>query len=106
MDSGRLDINILGISFSIQADESEEYLKSVYDYYVERVNQVDKTVNGQLEAIKVAIIAGILLADELKKERSHIKQLAPDEQERLQVINETKKIIEKLDDVLKDEYMG
>lgn len=106
MDSGQLDINILGTSFSIQANENPEYLQTIYHYYVERVQQVQKTVGKKLEPLQVAIIAGILLSDELQKERRYLQELGPDEQENFQVINRTKKIIEKLDGILGNEDLG
>jgi uncharacterized protein TP_0846 len=109
MNSGKLDIHLLGTSFSIQANETDEYLKSVYDYYVNCVQQVERTVGLNLEPVKVAIVAGILLADELKKERSYVEQLDSDEQENYQVIALTKKLIEKLDKIdgfVKDDNLG
>ena len=106
MDSGKLDIQLLGTSFSIQANESADYLQSVYSYYVERVHQVEKSVGGTLEPLKVAIIAGVLLADELKKERSQLQQLSPSEQNEYQALAITKKLIDNLDMVLDDENLG
>lgn len=106
MAFGKLDIDILGTSFSIQANESNEYLDEVYKYYVNCVQQVKKTVGSELEPIKLAIIAGILLSDELKKERGILKRLTPDEQENYQIVNRTKVLIQKLDDILSDENLG
>lgn len=106
MDSGKLDIHILGTSFSIQANETNEYLQSVYQYYVERVHQVERSVGGTLEPLKVAIIAGVLLSDELKKERIQLKQLTPSEQNDYQAMALTKKLIEKLDTVLDYDNLG
>lgn len=109
MKSGKLDINLLGASFSIQANETDEYLQSVYDYYVNCVHQVEQTVGPTLDPLKTAIVAGILLSDELKKERSYVQQLTPNEQEAYQIITRTKKLIEKLDDIdgiVKDDDLG
>lgn len=102
MNSGQLDINILGTSFSIQANESDEYLQSVYRYYVDRVHQVETAVGASLEPIKVAIIAGILLSDELKKERANYQNLSSTEQTEYQVTARTEKLIEQLNKVLED----
>ena len=73
------------------------------------MQQVERTVGLNLEPVKIAIVAGILLADELKKERSYVEQLDSDEQENYQVIALTKKLIEKLDKidgVVKDDNLG
>jgi cell division protein ZapA (FtsZ GTPase activity inhibitor) len=68
MTKGCLQIDLLGASFAIQADEKPEYLNALYSHYKKTVNQIEST-SGLGEPLKVAIIAGILLADELYKEK-------------------------------------
>lgn len=59
---------MLGTSFAIQADENPEYLNALYTHYKKTISQIEAT-SGLSEPLKVAIIAGILLADELYKEK-------------------------------------
>lgn len=68
MAKGCLQIDLLGSSFAIQADEKPEYLNALYNHYKKTVTQIEAT-SGLGEPLKVAIIAGILLADELYKEK-------------------------------------
>ena len=67
---GKLQINLLGTSFTIQANEDEEYLNKLLGYYSRIVNDV-----SQIESIKTplqtSILAGIMLCDELYKEKSN-----------------------------------
>jgi len=68
MAKGCLQIDLLGTSFAIQADEKPEYLNALYNHYKKTITQIEST-SGLAEPLKVAIIAGILLADELYKEK-------------------------------------
>lgn len=68
MAKGSLQIDLLGSSFAIQADEKPEYLNALYAHYKKTVSQIEST-SGLTEPLKIAIIAGILLADELYKEK-------------------------------------
>ncbi len=68
MAKGSLQIDLLGSSFAIQADEKPEYLNALYGHYKKTITQIEAT-SGLTEPLKIAIIAGILLADELYKEK-------------------------------------
>lgn len=68
MAKGCLQIDLLGSSFAIQADEKPEYLNALYNHYKKTVTQIESTSDLK-EPLKIAIIAGILLADELYKEK-------------------------------------
>ena len=69
---GNLQIDLLGTSFSIQANESPEYLEKLLDYYKKVVNQVDKEAKIK-DPLKVAIISGIMICDELCKEKQKLQ---------------------------------
>ena len=67
---GKIQVDVLGTSFTIQANEDETYLKRLLDYY----RQITKTVqqNGILkDSLQVSILAGITLIDELYKEKEN-----------------------------------
>lgn len=68
MSKGSLQIDLLGTSFSIQADEKPEYLNALYAHYKKIINQIEESSATQ-NPLKTAIIAGILISDELYKER-------------------------------------
>lgn len=68
MAKGNLQIDLLGSSFAIQADEKPEYLNVLYSHYKKTIEQIEAT-SGLSDPLKIAIIAGILLSDELYKEK-------------------------------------
>ncbi|MBB5217972.1 MULTISPECIES: cell division protein ZapA [Treponema] len=65
---GKIQINLLGSSFTIQAKEDEDYLKKLVDYYKEITRTISST-GRNIDPLQVSIIAGITLVDELYKEK-------------------------------------
>ncbi len=71
---GKLNINMLGTSFSIEAKEDNEYLNKLLDYYT----QVTKEVRQMAEhpdPKKVAILSGLMICDELFKDRAKAEDI-------------------------------
>lgn len=68
MPKGNLQIDLLGASFAIQADEKPEYLNALLGHYKKTISQIE-TTSGLSDPLKIAIIAGILLTDEIYKEK-------------------------------------
>lgn len=65
---GQLKIEMLGTSFTIQANEDKEYLEKLLNYYkriTDDVNKIDSIKNP----LQVAILSGIMICDELYKEK-------------------------------------
>ena len=63
---GKLKIEMLGTTFTIQANEDNEYLEKLLGYYkriTDDVNNIDSVKNP----LQVAILSGITLCDELYK---------------------------------------
>lgn len=103
MAKGTLQIDILGTSFSIKADEDTSYLEKILGYYKRIVNQIE--AGGALtDPLKISILAGIMLSDELYKAKGRslkfqaaLENNSTDEEaDRI-----TKTLIEKIDKVLK-----
>ena len=65
---GKLQIDILGASFAVQAREDEAYLQKLLTYYKKITKKKKKT--GIKNPVQTSIIAGITLVDELYKEKS------------------------------------
>lgn len=65
---GMLQIDVLGTSFTIQAKEDSQYLESLLDYYKRIVTKVENS--GIQDSLRLSIIAGILLCDELYTEKT------------------------------------
>ncbi|MFI3257540.1 MAG: cell division protein ZapA [Spirochaetales bacterium] len=65
---GTLQINILGTSFAIEAKEDNQYLEKLLSYYSTLVSEIETTAHVN-DPLKIAILSGIMMCDELYKER-------------------------------------
>ncbi|HZK19139.1 MAG TPA: cell division protein ZapA [Treponemataceae bacterium] len=97
-----LQIDILGTSFAIQAKEDKVYLNNLLAYYKKMVEQVDSGTNMN-DQKKTAILAGIMLCDELYKEKSKNQKLSSviNTEELYRAEKLTLQMIEHIDKVLK-----
>ena len=91
-------IDLLGTSFTIETDESPEYLERIVTYYRERIREIESSVSTT-DPLKKAILAAILSIDELftLKERS----LPEGEAEEFERIAE--RLIKTLDETLQEQ---
>ena len=98
---GRLQIDLLGTSFALEADQPAEYLQSIYKHYKKVVSEVQQT-SGVNDSLRIAIIVGILLSDELSKERLNLNTQETVMQDKTEVLIEqsTKKMIEDIDSII------
>ena len=71
---GKLQINLLGTSFTIQANEDEEHLQKLLGYYSRIVEDVSK-IDSIKTPLQTSILAGIMLCDEVYKEKSNVVAL-------------------------------
>lgn len=67
---GKLSINLLGTLFSINASEDDAYLESLLDNYTQVVNKIQSS-EMKLNDLQVAILAGIMVTDELFKAKTN-----------------------------------
>lgn len=100
---GNLQIDVLGTSFTIRANEDSEYLTKLLGYYKRIVSEIENS--GSLkDPLQISILAGITLCDDLYKEKGRnakfqnaLERNSTDkEAERI-----TKALIEKIDKALK-----
>lgn len=66
---GKLQINLLNTSFSIKANEDDEYLNKLLGYYSNIIEEIQNSAMMQ-NNLQISILAGIMLCDELYKEKS------------------------------------
>ncbi len=102
MSKGHLDINLLGTSFEIQADETDEYLKQLYEHYACMIEQVE-TSSSVRDPLRLAIIAGILVTDEFYKEQFKNSDRFTAESENFEIEKATQRMIRQIDGALKNE---
>jgi mannose-6-phosphate isomerase len=94
--------NILGVSFTVKADRDVVYLKRLVDLYAKKVEDAGggEEIGDSLAIMKIrlkkAIMAGILICDELEQERAAEKEYTVDFTRRFENISQ------KLDEMLKE----
>ena len=102
---GKLHIDLLGTSFSIQASDEDAYLEKLLSYYsriVDSVSQID-TVKTPLQ---ISILSGIMLCDELYKEKKSVisaqngEYIPDNSQDDEEISRRTLSMIEKINKVL------
>jgi cell division protein ZapA (FtsZ GTPase activity inhibitor) len=59
-------IDLLGAEFNIKTDENPEYLEEVVELFRSKVDELRGSV-GTSDPLKIAILAGILIADDYLK---------------------------------------
>ncbi|MBR1536973.1 MAG: cell division protein ZapA [Treponema sp.] len=111
---GELVIDAFNPPFVIKANESDEYLNKLLGYY-KKITQQIKNSNSLQNDLQVSALAGVMLCDELYKEKSKISQISKgkiptssiivDKEKSEEAEKLAKKMIEKLDKAL-DENNG
>lgn len=67
---GKLKIDIFGTSFTIQANGDDKYLEKLLNYY-KKIAEDAKTIDSVKSPLQIAILSGIILCDELYKEKQN-----------------------------------
>lgn len=98
---GKIHVDILGTSFSAQAAEDDEYLVKLTSYYKAITDSIRNSA-GISDPLKISILAGITLVDELYKEKQKSiklsKELSTDDDKKAEQI--AMSMIEKINGVL------
>lgn len=69
---GALKIDVFNTSFTIKASEDDSYLEKLLEYYKKIISQIQKS--GVLSnPVQISALAGIMLCDELYKEKAKNK---------------------------------
>ena len=86
-------INILGTSFSITASEDPAYLDEVLAQYQIAVTNT-QGISGMKDPLKVAILTGFLLCDEINKIKIQVEEKqAKDNQQRTAEVQELNRVM-------------
>ena len=67
---GKLKIEMLGTSFTIQATEETEYLEKLLGYFKRITDDVSK-IDSVKTPLQTAILSAIMICDELYKEKQN-----------------------------------
>lgn len=75
---GSLKIDVFNTSFTINASEDDAYLQKLLGYYKKIILQIEKS--GSLSnPLHISALAGIMLCDELYKEKSKVQMISQNE---------------------------
>lgn len=88
------NVNLLGTSFAIQTDQEETYLKELLRFYQDRIEEIEKSGSTK-DPLRIAILAGLLTADELFREQKKSGGLNTSAEIEIERI--TDRIIERID---------
>ena len=97
-------VELLGASFAIQTDESKEYVESLLAYLGSKIETVRQSSKVD-DPLKVALLAGIYLVDELYRERLDASaadtRKVTDEHRDLDIAAVADRLIARIDDSLR-----
>lgn len=96
MPKESLRVDLLGTSFTIKADEDPTYLRNLLIKYARIVDET-RSNTGLIDPLKISIVAGLVLCDELDKARRGTARADADETERIAL-----DLIARIDDALKE----
>jgi len=99
----QLNIDVLGTSFTVRADEDEAYLKRILWYFKHKVEETKRRIRIA-DPMKICILTSFHIIDELLREKSWdgSNSELPEESEEmeriaLKLISEMDKVISKLE---------
>jgi mannose-6-phosphate isomerase len=101
MPQSNLRIEVLGASFTISADEEEAYLEQLLGDYYRKVEDTQRST-GIKDPLKIAILTGFLLCDELHK----LKQKAGGGSEEEETLRRTLNLIARLDKAMETDGLA
>ncbi len=102
MQKSRLSVNVLGTSFALEADQEDAYVQSIYDYYLSVLEKAKETSDVD-DPLKIAIIAGLFLSDEVFKARLENTGTLTDPKAFVDMETTTMRMIAKINDIIHDD---
>ena len=96
---GKLKVDLLGTSFTIQANEETEYLEKLLGYYKRITDDVQK-IDTVKTPLQISILSGIMLCDELYKEKKKNAENIDKKEDLFEAERLTLQMIEKITRVL------
>ena len=90
----RLRVELLGSSFLLHTDEDPQYVSELVDYFKSKVQEVQGNVHTD-DPLKIAILSGLLTAEELFQAKKSLSDYESPDAEAAQRI--AGQLIERLD---------
>jgi len=101
MGKNTYTLSVLGSTFTLQSGDDLSHLREVAEYYKGKVEEVQSELPSA-HPTKVALLAGLNLADELFKERRRRGESAVDAATAGEIESITSRIIARIDESLGD----
>lgn len=101
MGSEVVQIKILGTTFSIRSDQDPDYIQRILQYISTKTEEI-KGSTASNDSLRVAILAGMLITDELFKEREKSNGTAPESEASKEAARLTAEIIKRLENSLQE----
>ena len=102
-EKNQLKVTLLGTSLMIQSDEDAEHLQAVIQYFEKKIDEVKKRLPAT-EPIKLAVLAGLNIVDELLKIQTQVRAQQASAHDSVNEAEEveriTRRMIQKLDNIL------
>ncbi len=102
MGSEVVQIKILGTTFSIRSDQDPEYVQQLLEYLNTKIDEIQKNT-APTDSMRTAILASLLITDELFKEREKAGSSAAETDASREASRLTAEIIQKLEKSLEEE---
>ena len=98
-EGSQLNIDVLGTSFTVRADEDEAYLKRILWYFKHKVEETKRSIRIS-DPMKISILTSFYIIDELLKEKNWGVRdtVLPEESEEMERI--ALKLIAEMDEVI------
>lgn len=96
MDENVVHVQILGTSFDLRSDEDPVYMNQLITYLKRKVEETGRLTGGR-DHLRTALIAGLLITDELFKNRRRTDAHAGEQTEDAEMSVITKRMLERLD---------
>lgn len=103
MGSEAVTVKILGTTFSIRSDQDPAYINEIINYIRIKTEELRKT-SSSADPLRIAVLASMLITDELFKERERISGTAPESEASREASRLTAEIIERLENSLENDY--
>jgi cell division protein ZapA (FtsZ GTPase activity inhibitor) len=103
MDKSSVQIKLLGTSFTIQVDEDPQYIQQLVAFLERKSREIEESGSVK-DPLRISILTGLLVADELFKERERSTSSHPPSTDKHdeELSRLTEQIIRRLDSTLPD----
>jgi len=102
MGKNSLEVQILGTSFTVQSDADPRHLAQVVEYLKGKVKAVQGSF-GHYEPLKVCLLAGLNVTDELLRTRDPASPRAAESHDGAEIERITETLIDKIDRSLQEQ---